>query len=57
MHVPLGISGPGAEHIDPLQAVRAVDLMPTILELLGQPVPPDLDGRSLYEPPATHNRN
>jgi len=28
-------------------AVRSVDLGPTILQLLGRPVPADIDGRSL----------
>jgi len=39
--------------------VSAVDLMPTLLELLGQPVPPGLDGRSfaaLFGDPAQPHR-
>lgn len=38
-HLPQGL------RVDPL--VRGVDLMPTLLELSGLPVPVDLDGRSL----------
>ena len=30
------------------EVVSTVDIVPTVLELLGLPVPPDLDGRSLY---------
>ncbi len=46
MHVPLLLAGPG---ISPgrLGAVRTTDVMPTILCLLGRPVPPGLDGQSL----------
>ena len=46
MHVPLLLSGPG---ISPgrLGAVRTADVMPTILHLLGRPIPPHLDGQSL----------
>ena len=44
MHVPLLLTGPG---ISPgrLGAVRTVDVMPTILHLLGKCVPPGLDGK------------
>jgi len=41
------IAGPGVPHERRSGAVRSVDLGPTILELLGRPVPADLDGRSL----------
>ena len=40
------IAGPGVPH-DRLKAVRSVDLMPTLLDLLGRPVPAGLDGKSL----------
>ena len=50
MHVPLLLAGPG---IAPgrLAATRTVDVMPTILHLLGRPVPPGLDGRPLVQVP------
>ena len=53
MHVPLLLAGPGVTKTRP-PAVRTVDLMPTLLRLLGRPVPPDLDGRALV--PAAPNR-
>lgn len=50
-----------------LEGAQIVDLAPTILHLLGQPVPPDMDGRVLLEalqpeyaerqPVATPNRD
>jgi choline-sulfatase len=47
--VPLLLSLPGhlpaGRMVDPV--VRAVDVMPSILEMAGLPVPPGLDGRSL----------
>jgi len=51
MHVPLLLAGPG---ISPgrLGAVRTADVMPTVLRLLGRPVPPGLDGESLVRIPA-----
>jgi hypothetical protein len=47
MFVPLLMAGPGVPHLRHPGPVRAVDVAPTLLELLGRPVPPDLDGRSL----------
>jgi predicted AlkP superfamily pyrophosphatase or phosphodiesterase len=41
------MAGPGVPHERRTEAVRAVDVMPTILELLGRPAPGDIDGRSL----------
>ena len=53
MHVPLLLAGPG---ITPgrLAAVRTADVMPTILTLLGRPVPAGLDGQPVVTvtPPA-----
>jgi arylsulfatase A-like enzyme len=43
MHVPLLLAGPGVPHRR-LDGARTVDLVPTLLELLGRPVPPGLDG-------------
>ena len=40
-------AGPGVPHERRAEPVRIVDIMPTILELLGRPVPADIDGRSL----------
>ena len=46
MHVPLLLAGPGIQPAR-LPTARTVDVVPTILHLLGRPVPPGLDGRSL----------
>ncbi len=46
MHFPLILAGPGVPHGE-LEAARCVDLVPTLLELLGRDPPPDLDGTSL----------
>ena len=48
-HVPLVFIHPPVPIAQPVVAatVRHVDIMPTILELLGLPVPPGLDGTSL----------
>ena len=47
MFTVLLIAGPGVPHERRSSPVRSVDLGPTILELLGRPVPADIDGRSL----------
>ena len=47
MFVPLLMAGPGVPHLRHPGPVRAVDLVPTLLDLLGRPVPPNLDGRTL----------
>jgi len=46
MHVPLLIAGPG---ITPrrINTARSVDVMPTILDLLGRQIPDGLDGQTL----------
>ncbi len=41
------MAGPGVPHERRKDAVRAVDVMPTLLELLGRPVPNNIDGRSI----------
>ena len=46
--VPLLIAGPGVPRGTP-GAVLTVDLAPTLLKLLGRPIPPGLDGRPLPE--------
>ena len=48
MHVPLLLAGPGIPH-GKLTAARSVDIMPTILHLLGKPIPKDIDGRNLLK--------
>ncbi len=40
-------AGPGVPHERTRGPIRSVDMMPTVLELLGRPIPPDLDGRSI----------
>lgn len=46
MHVPLLIAGPGVPK-GRLDAVRTVDVMPTILKLLGRPLPAGMDGQPI----------
>ena len=57
VRVPFLLWGPGVPHGVRLpQGVSLVDLMPTVLDLLGQPAPEGLDGmslRPLWEAPAT----
>ena len=43
---PMLIAGPGIPH-GRIAVARTVDLMPTLLEAMGKPVPPGLDGESL----------
>ena len=49
LHVPLGISAPGLLPAGARvpQTVELIDVMPTLLALLGQPAPPEQHGRSL----------
>mgnify|MGYP006302405643 CR=1 FL=1 len=49
LHVPLLIAGPNVPH-GTLDHARTVDVLPTLLTLLGEPVPPGLDGRVLVTP-------
>jgi len=49
MFVPLLIAGPGVEPGE-IQAARTVDVMPTVLSLLGRAVPEGLDGEPLVHP-------
>jgi len=46
MHVPILLAGPGVPR-GRLRAARTVDVMPTILQLMGRNIPPGLDGQSL----------
>jgi arylsulfatase A-like enzyme len=46
VRVPLLVSGPGVIPREVGDSVSLVDVMPTILDLAGVPVPPGLDGRS-----------
>lgn len=50
MCVPLLIAGPNVPH-QAGNVARTVDVMPTILTILGYPVPPGLDGQSLLPRP------
>ena len=47
MFTALLMAGPGVPRERRSRPVRAVDILPTILELLGRPVPADIDGRCL----------
>ncbi len=51
MHVPLLLAGPGVP-VGRGRHARTVDLVPTLLGLLGEAVPDDLDGRDLLASPA-----
>ena len=58
MHIPLIVHAPQAlpqgKVID--QQCSLVDVVPTVLALLGEPVPKDLDGVNLCAPPVEENR-
>jgi len=47
MYTVLLLAGPGVPHERRAEPVRAVDVVPTLLDLLGRPVPTDIDGQSL----------
>jgi len=47
LQIPLMIRVPGATLRPPQCRVSQVDVLPTLLALLGLPIPPDLDGRDL----------
>ncbi|MBI3402343.1 MAG: sulfatase-like hydrolase/transferase [Acidobacteria bacterium] len=49
--VPLMIAGPAIAPGEVNAPVAHIDLTPTILDLVGGPIPPGLDGRSLVQPP------
>ena len=49
MLTPLLLAGPGVP-VGRLDAAQAVDVMPTLLTLLGAEIPDDLDGQSLLTP-------
>jgi len=49
MHTVFLLAGPGVPHERQSEPIRAVDILPTIMGLLGRPVPAGLDGRSLLK--------
>lgn len=51
LHVPLVLWGPGVERGRDDRLARHIDILPTILSLLGVSPPPRLPGRSLLAPP------
>jgi arylsulfatase A-like enzyme/Flp pilus assembly protein TadD len=51
--VPLIVNGPGLAPGEVDAPVAHADLMPTILDLLGSPIPENLDGQSLVRTPAS----
>lgn len=53
MHVPLLMAGPGIPAKTTVKTARAVDIMPTLLKLMGRPIPPGLDGQPIEMP--THS--
>ncbi|HUU60342.1 MAG TPA: alkaline phosphatase family protein [Phycisphaerae bacterium] len=53
MHVPLLIAGPGVPKGE-ADIARTVDVMPTLLQLLGRPIPEGLDGEALFAPSERH---
>ncbi len=58
LHVPLIFSGPAPMPQGHVVSSLAglVDVVPTILALVGRPIPDGLDGRSLLDPPAQEPR-
>ena len=56
MHVPLLVAGPGIAK-GTLDSARTVDVMPTLLKLLGRPIPPGLDGKDLFMEPPVKSAN
>lgn len=51
-HAPAGffaMAGPGVPHLGRFAATHLLDVAPTVLDLLGVPVPPDLDGRPIHK--------
>jgi arylsulfatase A-like enzyme len=47
VRVPLVVAGPGVNPVTVADQVRHVDLFPTIADLCGVEIPPNIDGRSL----------
>ena len=41
--------GPAIRHMDSLEGARIIDLAPTVLYLLGESIPEDMDGRIIEE--------
>jgi arylsulfatase A-like enzyme len=58
LHVPLIIKWPGNEHAGTVvtERVSIMDVLPTLLEVTGQEIPPGLDGRSLVGTPEGRGR-
>ncbi len=58
LHVPLIVSGPAPvpQGHTVTRLVGLIDVMPTILALVGQPIPPGLDGVNLLDPPGAGPR-
>jgi hypothetical protein len=55
--VPLLVKLPGQRRADIVDRhVETIDVLPTILEVAGAPLPPDIDGRSLLEPVSSQAR-
>jgi len=50
MVIPMVLAGPGVPH-GQLETARSIDLMPTLLTLLGRKLPANLDGVSLLQSP------
>jgi len=50
MHVPLLIAGPRVPQGVIIDSARAIDVMPTLLKLLGAKVPTGVDGTNLFAP-------
>lgn len=49
LHVPLAIMGPGLPSRDVMVPVGNIDLVPTLVELAGGVIPPQLQGQSLLD--------
>lgn len=48
MHVPMVVKAPGLQHKVDDRIVEQIDVLPTILNLLGVPAPPGLPGRDVF---------
>lgn len=49
MRIPFSITGPGIEaRVDDRAMISLVDVLPTIAEMIGQPIPAGVQGRSLW---------
>jgi arylsulfatase A-like enzyme len=55
LHIPLVIRYPGSRELPAggriRQSIQLIDVVPTLLDLIGLPLPPNLDGRPFFDDP------